>query len=36
MARRRSGDGPVMNFIYLVGIFGPMILLAFLFGRHLL
>jgi hypothetical protein len=33
MARRR-GDGPLMTFINLLGIFWPLILGAFLLGRH--
>lgn len=34
--RRRNGDGPVMTLIYLLGMFGPLILIAFMLGRNLL
>ncbi|MGW0844223.1 hypothetical protein ACWD26_29610 [Streptomyces sp. NPDC002787] len=36
-ARRRwrgGGDGPVMNFINLLGICSPLIVAAILLGRH--
>lgn len=34
-ARQRRGDGPLMNFINLLGIFGPLIFGAVLLGRYL-
>lgn len=31
---RRGGDGPVMNFVNLLGICSPLIVAAILLGRH--